>query len=247
MRIALLSDIHSNLEALQACLAHARRQGAERFGFLGDLVGYGADPCACLDLVIDLVERGAAAVMGNHDEAALGGLCAEMNIPARDAIYWTRRQLAERHREFLARLPLTASVDGTLLVHASADAPAAWTYVSNEERAQRSLQATEARLTCAGHVHAQHLYYTSPSGGVREHPPEPGVPIPLTRQRRWLALVGSVGQPRDGNPAACYALLDGAADQIVFHRVPYDHFAAARKVIAAGLPERLALRLAQGH
>jgi diadenosine tetraphosphatase ApaH/serine/threonine PP2A family protein phosphatase len=246
MRIAFLSDIHSNLEALQACLAHASGAGAERFAFLGDLVGYGADPRPCLDLIMELAARGAPVVRGNHDEAALGGLCADMNIPARDAIYWTRSQLQPHQREFLSRLPVSATLEGALLVHASADRPAAWTYVSDERRAGLALEATTARLVCAGHVHTQRLYYTA-SGTLTSHPPAPGVPIPVSRQRRWLAIVGSVGQPRDGNPAAAYALLDTARAELCFWRVPYDHHAAARKIAAAGLPERLGLRLIRGH
>lgn len=246
MRIALLSDIHSNLEALQACVAHAERRGAGQFAFLGDLVGYGADPCACLDLIMALTQRGAVAVRGNHDEAALGGLCADMNIPSRDAIYWTRRQLQPRHQDFLSGLPVSATLASALLVHASADRPAAWTYVSDERQAGRSLEATNARLVCCGHVHTQHLYYTA-AAAVKSHPPTADVAIPLSRQRRWLAIVGSAGQPRDGNPAAAYALLDTASAELRFFRVPYDHDAAARKIVAAGLPERLALRLIHGH
>jgi diadenosine tetraphosphatase ApaH/serine/threonine PP2A family protein phosphatase len=246
MRIALLSDIHSNLEALQACLAHARRQDVQQYAFLGDLVGYGADPCACLDLIMDLADRGAPAVRGNHDEAALGGLCAEMNIPARDAIYWTRRRLQPQQRDFLAGLPVSAALEGTLLVHASADRPAAWTYVSDERHAGLSLEATMARLVCSGHVHTQHLFYTVP-GAVKSHPPPSDIAIPLSRQRRWLAIVGSVGQPRDGNPAAAYAVLEAERGEMRFFRVPYDHETAARKIIAAGLPERLGLRLIRGH
>jgi diadenosine tetraphosphatase ApaH/serine/threonine PP2A family protein phosphatase len=246
MRIALLSDIHSNLEALQACMAHARRRGADQIAFLGDLVGYGADPCACLDLVMELAARGAPVVRGNHDDAALGGLCADMNIPSRDAIYWTRRQLQPKQREFLAALPMSATLEGMLLVHASADRPAAWIYVSGAQQAGRSLEATNARLVCCGHVHTQHLYYTA-AGVVRSHPPTADVAIPLSRQRRWLAIVGSVGQPRDGNPAAAYALLDSAIPELHFFRVPYDNTAAARKIVDAGLPERLGLRLLHGH
>lgn len=106
MKIALLADVHSNLEALTACLAHARREGVDRHAFLGDLLGYNADPVACLDIVRDLSGRGAVAVLGNHDQACLGGLLEEINFPARDAIYWTRERLDPACREFLAALPL---------------------------------------------------------------------------------------------------------------------------------------------
>ena len=118
MRTALLADIHSNLEALEACLAHARRRGVERFAFLGDLVGYGADPLACLDIIAGMVEEGALALRGNHDEACLGGQLEAMHFAARDAIYWTRERLGPRQREFLAGLPLTHEEGERCFAHA---------------------------------------------------------------------------------------------------------------------------------
>jgi diadenosine tetraphosphatase ApaH/serine/threonine PP2A family protein phosphatase len=247
MKLALLSDIHSNLEALRACLAHAARQDVAQYVFLGDLVGYGADPVACLDIVMDRVARGALALRGNHDEGALGGLCDNMNDPAREAIYWTRGRITSAQHRFLAELPLTLRVDGAQFVHASLDRPQDWIYVTDAQAARRCLAAASERIVCAGHVHTAHLYFGTASGSVAEHAPTPGVPIPLLGQRRWLAITGTVGQPRDGNPAAGYSLLDLAARTLTFHRLPYDHEAAARKILAAGLPERLALRLARGH
>jgi len=127
MKIAILSDIHSNLEALNACLAHARSQGAEQYVFLGDLLGYGADPKACLDIIASKVSDGAVAVLGNHDEAVLGGLCENMAFMAREAIYWTRLQLQQPERDFLQALPLTAQDGNAYYVHASAAAPERWT------------------------------------------------------------------------------------------------------------------------
>jgi hypothetical protein len=115
MRTALLADIHSNLEALQACLAHARREGVDRFAFLGDLVGYGADPVACLEIIAGLVGQGAPAVCGNHDLACLGGQLETMSFAARDAIYWTRDQIGPRERDFLAGLLLAVDEDDRLI------------------------------------------------------------------------------------------------------------------------------------
>lgn len=246
MKTAILSDIHANLEALQACLAHARRQGAARFVFLGDLVGYGADPLACLDLIRGEVAHGALAVRGNHDEAALGGLCEDLNFIARDSTYWTREQLGTAEREFLAALPLQQRDGDALYVHASAADPPAWEYITGTLAAQRCLAATDAAIVFAGHVHQPLLFYTS-DAGVKSFGAGNGVAVPLSARRRWLALLGSVGQPRDGNPAAAYALFDAAARQLTQHRVPYDHAAAARKIIAAGLPAMLARRLAHGE
>lgn len=247
MRIALLADIHSNLEALQACLAHARREGAERYAFLGDLLGYGADPLACLDLVAQMAARGAPVVRGNHDAACLGGSLHEMSLTPREAIYWTRKQLGPREREFLAGLPLSVAEADRLYVHASADRPEAWTYITGAKEAAASFAATSARVSFVGHVHHPLVYFTTPEGAPRAFAPVPGVPIPLSDYRRWLVIVGSVGQPRDGNPAACYAIHDAASGAYTQFRVPYDAHAAAMKVRAAGLPERLAWRLTVGQ
>ncbi len=246
MKIAVLSDIHGNLEALQACLAHAEREGADQHAFLGDLVGYGADPIACLALLADHAAKGALLVRGNHDEAALGGLCENMNFTARDATYWTRAQLGGAERDFLASLPYTARHGELLFVHASADAPDKWDYIASKAQAGRCMDAAQAAVTFAGHVHHSALFFKA-GGGVCRFQPVPGVPIPLAGRRRWLAIVGAVGQPRDGNNAAAYALYDEGERMLTYFRVPYDHPAAARKIVAAGLPQRLALRLQRGE
>jgi diadenosine tetraphosphatase ApaH/serine/threonine PP2A family protein phosphatase len=247
MRTALLADIHSNLEALEACLAHARREGIDRCIFLGDLLGYGADPLACLGIVCGLVDEGALAVRGNHDEACLGGVLPDMHFIARDAIYWTREQLGPREREFIAGLPLTVEEDDRLYVHASPERPQDWVYVTGAQEAARAFAATPVRQVFVGHVHHPLLYFTTPGGTPRMFEPVPGVPLPLSDFRRWLAIAGSVGQPRDGNPAACYALHDAAAGTLTHFRVPYDVDRASRKILEAGLPEKLAWRLKVGE
>lgn len=247
MRTALLADIHSNLEALQACLAHARREGVDRFAFLGDLVGYGADPLACLDIVAGLVDQGAPAVRGNHDSACLGGILPSMSYAARDAIYWTRDRIGPRERAFLAGLPLVVAEDDRQYVHASAEQPEAWPYITGTRDASRALTATAARVLLVGHVHEPLLYFTTPGAALRTFHPVPGVPLPLSEYRRWLIIVGSAGQPRDGNPAACYGLHDADAGAFTHFRVPYDVQAAAKKILDAGLPERLAWRLIRGE
>lgn len=246
MKIAVLADIHANLEALQACLAHAKREGAGLYVFLGDLVGYGADPLACVGLLADHAARGALLVRGNHDEAALGGLCENMNFTARDATYWTRAQLGSTERDFLASLPYTARRGDLLFVHASADAPGKWPYITSNLQAGRCMEAAQAAVTFAGHVHHPSLYFAAGTG-VRRFQPVPGVAIPVSGPRRWLAIAGSVGQPRDGNNAAAYALYDEDERMLRYFRVPYDHMTAARKIVAAGLPERLAQRLQTGE
>lgn len=245
MKLAILSDIHANLEALGACLAHAARQGAEAHAFLGDLVGYGADPHACLDIIRAHADKGAIVLRGNHDDAALGGLWADMNFVSREAAVWTRGVLSADERAFLGALPYVVERDDLLFVHASADRPQSWEYIDGTMAAGRCLTATSASIVFAGHVHRPMLYHSAP-GTVSAFLPTPDAPVPLSRGRRWLAQAGSVGQPRDGNPAASYLLYDGVSRRLTFHRVLYDWLSAAAKIRAAGLPVTLAERLGLG-
>ena len=254
MRIAFMADIHANREALEACLAHAREQHADRLVFLGDYVNYGADPEWVVATLMDHVEKGGIALRGNHD-AAVGERGGSMTSPAEVALEWTRNQLGSAHRAFLAGLPLTHTEDGLLCVHADASAPSKWSYVTDTEDAARSLRATTERLTLCGHVHKPALYNVPDGSGASgtarvskttAFRPVAGIPVPLLPQRRWLAIVGSVGQPRDGNPAAAYALVDTARAEITTFRVAYDIDAAAEKIRAAGLPAMLADRLTWG-
>ncbi|MBI3374915.1 MAG: metallophosphoesterase [Betaproteobacteria bacterium] len=239
MKTALFADVHSNLEALQACLAHAERSGAEEFVFLGDLVGYGADPDACIERIAELVRRGAAvAVLGNHDAAVVSGWCGDMNIRAREAVYWTRERLSPGRAGFLESLPLSVRAGERMYVHASPHAPRSWNYVTGSDAAAEGFAASDARLIFVGHVHHQVLYHSVSHGASRPFVPLPGVPIELAAPRRWLAIAGSVGQQRDGTTAAAYALLDGANTSLTFQRVPYDHAAAGAKRSAAGFDMR---------
>jgi diadenosine tetraphosphatase ApaH/serine/threonine PP2A family protein phosphatase len=246
MKLALVTDLHANREAVSAVLAHARAQGAERFAFLGDYVGYGADPAWVVDTVREEVARGAVAVLGNHDEAAVAGARPSMVEDARRAVEWTRSQLDAEQLAFLGALPLKASGDDILFVHANAFAPSEWAYVEGRAEAVRSMNACSERFTFCGHVHEQRLFHLMLTGKSGDFVPSPGVPVPLSPQRRWLAIPGSAGQPRDGIPAACYAMFEVESATLTFHRVAYDHEAAAAKVRAAGLPEALAQRLIHG-
>jgi diadenosine tetraphosphatase ApaH/serine/threonine PP2A family protein phosphatase len=237
MRTALLADVHANREALAACLAHAQRSGAQRYAFLGDLVGYGADPRWVLDAVVAAVAQGAIAVLGNHDAAVVHGASPSMNARARRIVEWTRGELEPRHLAFLAALPLTHDDGEALYVHANAWAPGRWEYVSGTMEAARSLSATARRYTFCGHMHEPALYHAAPDARTAHFVPVPGTAIPLGAHRQWLAIPGSAGQPRDGVPAACYALFDSATASLTYFRVPYDFAAAAAKIRAAGLPE----------
>lgn len=246
MRIALLSDIHANRQALEACLAHVGRQGADRIAVLGDIVGYGADPAACTEIVAGLVEAGAVAILGNHDEAIERG-DPDMNAEALAAIRWTRGVLGADHRRFLAALPLAHREDDLLLVHAGARHPGQWPYITSPREAELSLAATDARLVASGHTHMPVLFSLQPNGTCLPFVPVANEAVPLLPHRRWQVVVGSVGQPRDGSAAAAYSILDLGQGTLTQHRVSYDHEAAAAAIRAAGLPERLASRLAQGR
>ena len=243
--IALLADIHSNLEALEACLAHAQHCGAERYAFLGDLVGYGADPEAVLDTVARYAAAGAIVVKGNHD-AAVEKRANYMNDSSTEVIEWTRTVLSAERRLYLAQLPLCVRDASMCFVHASAASPERWDYIDSPAAAQKSVEAAQMPYTFSGHVHDQMLFFQGAGGRMSAFPPLQGSPISARGHRRWLALVGSVGQPRDRNPAAAYALFDDVRAEITFHRVPYDNLAAARKIRSAGLPASIAYRVEMG-
>jgi diadenosine tetraphosphatase ApaH/serine/threonine PP2A family protein phosphatase len=247
MKIALITDLHANREAVEAVLEHAASRGAIRHAFLGDFVGYGADPGWVVDRVREFVAQGAAAVMGNHDAAVVQGPLPTMVPEARRVVEWTRAQLSGSQLDFLASLPMTAGGGDRLYVHANAYAPGDWGYVTGRTEAVRSLQATNARFTFCGHMHEPRLYHLTGTGKSGDFVPMAGTPIPLSLQRRWLAIPGSAGQPRDGNPAACYALFETDSATLTFHRVPYDIAAASAKIRRAGLPPRLADRLHHGE
>ena len=245
MRIALLADLHANREAVEACLRRLDALGHDQLVVLGDLVGYGADPAWVVDAVREAQARGAVVVRGNHDEAAVRAASERMHEEARHAIEWTRDRLDDDQRAWLHGLPLSVRDGDRLYVHANAYAPERWGYINSRLAAGRSLDATDAWITACGHEHAPALYHTQP-GQAAHFAPHPGFAIPLAAARRWLAIPGACGQPRDGNPAAACSLLDTDARRLTFLRVPYDHEAAAAKIEAARLPGAFAQRLRTG-
>jgi len=244
--LALFADVHANRQAFAACLEAARARGAQRFILLGDFVGYGADPEWSVDTVTQLVEGGALAVRGNHDNA-IGTPGETMNEVAQAAIDWTRGRLNAAQRTFLADLPLTREEDDRLYVHSEASSPARWRYVQSTADAARSIVATSAQVTFCGHIHRPALYSLSVTAKMTSFVPMPGVGVQLLKGRRWLAVLGSVGQPRDGNSAACFATYDTETREITYCRVAYDIDTAANRIRACGLPLWLADRLSQGR
>ncbi|BBE71578.1 metallophosphoesterase family protein [Oharaeibacter diazotrophicus] len=251
MRTALITDIHGNREALEAVLDDIEEVGVDRIVCLGDVVGYGADPEAVVERVARLVEDGAVCIRGNHDAAVeTGG--RRMSENAATAMAWTIGRLSPAHRAFLRDLPLAHEEGDVLYVHASAARPEAWPYVTSADEAAESLDATDARLTFCGHTHVPALFsilhgIAGTTGKTITFRPHADKPVPLSRIRRHLAVIGAVGQPRDGDPRACWGLHDGAGDEVTWHRVPYEVDSALRKIKDAGLPEWLALRLREGR
>jgi len=250
MRLALLSDIHANIQALDACLEHARAQGAQQYAVLGDLVGYGANPVEVVERIMQLAQQGATVIKGNHDAMAVSPPAQAKTSGERTAA-WTHQQLSPDHLHWLAALAMTAHQGSVLMVHASADEPELWRYVYDRNAASDSLDAAQewpgVRYVFGGHVHMQTLYSRSADDKLTLVTPKPGVAVPVPRHRQWLGTIGSVGQPRDGNPLSMYALLDLERAVLTFHRVRYDHGAAAAAIRRAGLPSFFADRLEVGR
>ena len=242
MRYALLSDVHGNLEALTAVLEHLAGIGADALLCLGDVVGYGADPVACVE---KLVERDARFVAGNHEYGVTDRLDPRWFNPyARAAALWTASRLEDEHRAFLLELPLSLEIAGATLVHASPKNPEAWEYLITAEEGFEAFSALGTPLCFVGHSHCPGVWSLGPSGGAFKPGPEE---VRLRSGRRYIVNVGSVGQPRDRDPRACYAVWDRDAGRITFHRVAYDVAAAREKILKARLPRYLGDRLAHGR
>lgn len=247
MKIALMSDLHANRQATEAVWSHLQSLGFDRLALLGDYVDYGADPGWVVSFVQQRVQEGALALQGNHDEAVAleGDLRMAEHVQA--SLTWTRAQLTSAQRQWLRQLPMTGRIGPCEMAHANTAQPAQWGYIHSRMEALNSLQATDARFVFCGHMHEPCLYHVTATGKTGEFTPVDGVGIPLSAARRWLAIPGSVGQPRDGNPAACCAVFDTDTDTLTFHRVPYDHDRASQRILAAGLPLFLAERLLHGR
>jgi len=246
VKLAFFTDIHANREAFDMCLAEAEARGASRIVILGDIVGYGADPNYVVTRVRELVARGAMAVKGNHDDYAIRPQSG-MVEHARRAIEWTRDRLEPEARDFLAGLPMSVREDDRLYVHASAHQPETWPYIDACEAADRCLQADGARLIFCGHTHLPAAFHALPGRRAAHFRPQPNHPLPVSAHRRYVMVVGSVGQPRDRNPHACWGLLDLEARTFAQMRVPYDIETTRQKILDAGLPDWLGRRLAEGR
>lgn len=241
MKWAILSDVHGNLEAFRSVIADLRAEGAERIAFLGDAVGYGADPEECLHLLEELTE---IIVAGNHDYGAVGLTdVSYFNPLAKAAILWTAKKLTEDSKSFLQRLPLVRKVDAITFVHATPHNPVEWNYIDTIPEAEKGFRAMSGKLGFIGHSHIPVILAQRAGEKVQVSEKEE---VLLEKGSRYIVNTGSVGQPRDRNPRAAYGLFDPASRKYFLKRVPYDVQTAQKKIIAAGLPPYLAHRLSQG-
>jgi predicted phosphodiesterase len=240
MRYAIFGDIHANLEAFQTVLADARAEGATDFVCLGDIVGYNADPVACMDIVREL---GCQVVKGNHDEqASEDSDLAYFNPLAARAIQWTRDRLTQEQKDWLRSLKFSRLVRNFTIVHATLDSPASWGYVVSDLDASASFSYQHTQLCFYGHTHVPRAYVRDLR--VNEHP---ATSLLIEPGKKYFFNAGSVGQPRDTDWRASYILYTPATQLVEWRRLEYDIAATQAKILAAGLPERLASRLSEGR
>jgi predicted phosphodiesterase len=250
-RYAIISDIHGNLHALESVLLEIETMGIAGILCLGDIVGYGPFPGRCIDLVVKCC---ATAVRGNHDDAVLNPEReAEFNGPAREAVAWTREVLGPLHMDALCRIRRTETpVDSVLCIHDSpADAPT--DYVHDPYIAAQAFGAFEHSICLLGHTHVPMVFEAPPGADdtrtaedLTVHIPQPGVPVSVADPCRYICNPGSVGQPRDADPRASFAVLDVDERTFTVHRREYNIAAAQAATLEAGLPTVLADRLAIG-
>ncbi len=240
MRFAIFGDIHANLEALQAVLADAKENGCTHHVCIGDIVGYNANPHECVQIVREL---GCPVVKGNHDEQAyLGNALDNFNPLAEVAIKWTRDHLDDDDKQWLRGLRLVRQVRDFSVVHATLDTPHQWGYVFNQLDAAASFNYQYTNLCFYGHTHAPRAY-------VRDETVR-AVPLDILHiqpRKKYFVNVGSVGQPRDGDWHASYCIYHADKNYVELRRIEYDIYTAQDKVVDAGLPQRLADRLALGN
>jgi diadenosine tetraphosphatase ApaH/serine/threonine PP2A family protein phosphatase len=247
MRYLVLTDIHANLEALDACLTDARVRGYDRTLVLGDLVGYGADPNAVIERIMQL--NAHAIVRGNHDKVACGLEAADgFNSVARSAVRWTLDILTEDHRAWLAALPKGPLEVDDLVEMCHGSPFDEDSYIFDELDAARALRASTRPVCLFGHTHYPAVFELAHGGLDSVGPTDAEASaVPLVEGTKYLVNPGSVGQPRDGDPRAAYAIVDESARRIELFRVNYAVGETRSKIVKAGLPEVLAQRLTVGR
>jgi predicted phosphodiesterase len=243
MRCAIIADIHANLAALSSVLDDIKKRGEiDRIWCLGDIVGYGPDPCQCIELVRRLK---ALCIAGNHDLAAVGGLSlTEFNPDAAYACRWTRNQLSDMDVAYLKSLPKLIEVGNFTLVHGSPRHPV-WEYLLSVSNARESFAYFGTQFCLVGHSHVPSIFRRTETGDCSFNPFSPNIGLAL-RGSRLIVNPGSVGQPRDGDPRASYAILDDEIGMLRLYRIPYDVSITQARMVKHNLPVRLVSRLGHG-
>ncbi len=237
MSIAIISDIHANQEALQVVLESIRDRQIEQIYCLGDIVGYGPNPNECVEMIRESCTK---VLAGNHDFAAIGkNDIAYFNKHAKAAALWTRKKLKNAHKKYLATLKFTHQNDDMLMVHASPTNPEHWYYVLTPGDASVEMQAFNQPVCFVGHSHIPVIFTVKKE--IKENV------FKLDTEQKYIINVGSVGQPRDGNPDSCYCIYDPETLKVEYVRVAYDIEKTYSKIISAGLPVFLADRLLKGY
>ena len=242
MRYGIFSDVHSNTEALDAVLALFKKEGVERYLCVGDIVGYGAEPGECIRTIRDLPCEGI--VGGNHDWASVGLLSLEwFNPVAREAVLWTQKVLQPEESQFLQCLRSASLLGDITLVHGSLDSPEEFRYIYDVESATETLRRLQTKICFVGHSHLPMILSIDVEGKIDSY----GTPrVALKKECRYLVNVGSVGQPRDGDPRAVCVIFDSESSCVEIQRTPYDIPSTQKKILKAGLPSVLASRLSEG-
>ena len=239
MRYAILGDIHANLDALQVILEDAKKEKVTHYACVGDLVGYNPNPKECIDIVRDM---NMPCVKGNHDEyASVEDDCIGFRPMAAEAIRWTRQQLGAEDKKYLKNLKFVRYVENFTIVHATLDMPQKWGYVMDKLAASSSFSYQNTAVCFFGHTHVPLAFVRDSvvKGGTYEM-------IHIEPGKKYFINVGSVGQPRDGNPMAGYILYDLVTNIVTLRRLEYNLKAVQKKIFEAGLPERCATRLEIG-
>lgn len=242
MKYAIFSDIHGNLEAFESVVSKVREENPDKWVCAGDIVGYGADPNQCVER---LREVNPTCVVGNHDHAALGlTRTDDFNRSAQEAVTWTQGIVSEDAKNYLSGLKLVENLENFTVVHATPIKPEQWSYIFTTFEALMNFKNFDTPLCFIGHSHIPILFTLTEQGRI-EYSYETNLSI--DKNKRYIINVGSVGQPRDHNPEAAFAIYDDVLGTVVLKRIPYDIEKAQKKIISAGLPQALARRLALGE
>ena len=242
MRYGLISDIHGNLEALEAALGDLAKERIDEYLCIGDIVGYGANPRECIKIVRELELK--ALIAGNHEWGVLGFLDIDyFNEYAREAILWTKNILNHHETDYLKSFKLSWSEGCMTLVHGSLEEPQEFYYIFDPKDADKTLKLQKTQLCFVGHSHMPGIFYSDGKVANRVN----SLKTRIEADKRYVINIGSIGQPRDGDPRASFAVYDEDEGIVEIKRVPYDIERAQAKILATGLPTTLALRLAEGH